>query len=88
MTKVAMIFEREKEEAVRAERQKTEAERQKAREAEKKTKEAEKEKQQMEKTLHEFIAKSIEAGAISLDKAAEYSGLDIAVVTKLAQGSL
>lgn len=92
MTKVAMIFEKEKEEAVMAERRKTEAaekgqaraERGKVR-AERGKARAEREKTKAQKALQGLILSLIKGGEMPLEKIAEYSGMDINAVAELAR---
>ncbi len=86
MTKVAMIFEKEKEEAVNEERKKWQQvikeEKQKGQQA------VEEEKQKSQQAIREekmkFALKMIADGELSLKKIAEYTELNIKIVTELA----
>lgn len=90
MTKVAMIFEREKEEAVRQaveleqqkRKQAVEKEQQKKRQAVKA--EQQKRKLAIQEEKHKSALRMIADGELSLEKIAKYLGLDIKVVTQLA----
>lgn len=79
MTKVAMIFEREKEEAVR---QAVEVEQKRRRQAVQEEKKRGKQAIQEEK--HKYALRMIADGDLPMEKIAEYLGLDIKVVAKLA----
>ena len=97
MTKVAMIFEKEKEEAVNEERKKWQQvikeEKQKGQQAVEEEKQkgqqaVEKEKQKSQQAIREekmkFALKMIADGELSLKKIAEYTELNIKIVTELA----
>ncbi len=83
MTKVAMIFEKEKEEAVKREREKME---QIAREERERIQQAAKEKRR--KALiaekRKIALKMIADGELSPEKIAQYAGINIKTVKKLA----
>lgn len=79
MTKVAMIFEREKEEAVRQAVQEEQKRRRQAVQEEKK-----RGKQAIQEEKHKYALRMIADGDLPLEKIAEYLGLDIKVVAKLA----
>lgn len=78
MTKIAMLFEKEKEEAVMAERRKRE-------EAQKEKKKALEDKEKTEKLL-KLVLKMLEDSGLSVAKMAENSDLDVGEVTKVLQG--
>ena len=97
MTKVAMIFEKEKEEAVNEERKKWQQvikeEKQKGQQAVEEEKQkgqqaVEEEKQKSQQAIREekmkFALKMIADGELSLKKIAEYTELNIKIVTELA----
>ncbi len=94
MTKVAMIFEKEKEEAVKKEREKMERaareEREKmeqaAREERQRIQQAAKEKRQkaLKAEKRKIALRMIADGEIPLTKIARYAGIDIKTVKKLA----
>ncbi len=90
MTKVAMIFEREKEEAVRqAVQEEQKRGRQAVQEEQKRRRQAVQEekkrgKQAIQEEKHKYALRMIADGDLPLEKIAEYLGLDIKVVAKLA----
>lgn len=96
MTKIGLLFEKEKEEAVMEERRKTEEERKKKEEAEKRLKEerkkAEKRSEEERRKILKEQTEERKKSAIEMlrdelpvAKIARYSGLDMATVTELAQ---
>lgn len=82
MTKVAMIFEEEKEEAVR---QAVEEEKQRGKQAVKEEKQRGRQAIQEEK--YKFALRMITDGEVTLEKIAEFADLDLKVVAKLASTS-
>ena len=87
MTKVAMIFEKEKEEAVKKEREKgQQALREEQQKGQQALREEQQKKQQAVKAEKRSIAlKMIADGELSLKKIAMYAGMDIKTVKKLAR---
>ena len=87
MTKVAMIFEKEKEEAVKKEREKgQQALREEQQKGQQALREEQQKRQQAVKAEKRSIAlKMIADGELSLKKIAMYAGMDIKTVKKLAR---
>ena len=93
MTKIGMMIEREKEEAIEKaiveERRRVEEAQRRSEEAQRRSEEAQRETEKARKAMKDQGRKSalemLRDGELSLAKIARYSGLDIAMVEELAK---